>query len=334
MPIPRRLALLAAPFVWSGPDRAVAQQAAATRLPGQGRGSPAFAEAETMARFPVGTFLESIVALPDGAVLFNDHEAGSVHRLRPGGGAPEQVARVAGKLAGLAPLPSDDGALLASGWAADGAAAVFRIGRDGAAAELLRPAGAAFPNGFAHLGGARYLLADSVRGMVWLVDAERAAAEPWLEHPLLARRAPDNRNPGVNGLKIFGDALYATNSDRALIARVRIGPDGKPASAPDVFLDDMLCDDLAFSEAGDLYLATHPLNSVVRISPERDIAILGDARHGLTGPTAVAFGRGSSAGWLYTVTTGGLFVPPPGGPVPAEVVRLRIGAAGAPVLRR
>jgi hypothetical protein len=100
-----------------------------------------------------------------------------------------------------------------------------------------------------------------------------------------------------------------------------------------VFVEDMLCDDLAFSEGGDLFMATHPLNSVVRISPSRDIVVLGGAEQGLTGATAVAFGRGPSSGWLYAVTNGGVFAPPPGGPVPAEVVRLRVGVAGAPVLR-
>jgi hypothetical protein len=315
------LSLLALPA-----GRALAQ------LPGQGRGTPSPVPAETVARFPTGTFLESIVALPDGAVLFNDHEHGLVYRLAPGG-QPEVVARVAGKLAGLAPLPSDDGALLASGWAADGAPTVFRIGRDGAVAEVVRPSGAAFLNGFAHLRGDRYLLADSARGMIWLVDAGRGTAEPWMEHPSMARRAPESQNPGVNGLKIHGDVLHVTNSDRALVTRIRLTAEDRPAGAPEGFIEDMLCDDLAFSVAGDLYMATHPLNSVVRISPSRDIAVLGGREQGLTGPTAVAFGRGPAAGWLYAVTTGGVFAPPPGGPVPAEVVRLQVGAAGAPVLR-
>jgi hypothetical protein len=309
--------------------RALAQ---APRLPGQGRGTPALVPAETVARFPTGTFLESIVALPDGAVLFNDHDNGLIHRLAPGG-QPQVVARVQGKLAGLAPLPSDDGTLLASGWAADGAPAVFRIGRDGAVAELVRPAGAAFLNGFAHLRGERYLLADSARGMIWLVDVGRATAEPWLAHESMTRRAAESQNPGVNGLKIHAGVLYATNSDRALLTRIRLTPEDRPAGAPEAFIEDMLCDDLAFSEAGDLYMATHPLNSVVRISPAREIAVLGGREQGLTGPTAVAFGRGPSAGWLYAVTTGGVFAPPPGGPVPAEVVRLRVGVTGAPVLR-
>jgi len=133
------------------------------------------------------------VAAPDGSVLFNEHDNGLVLRLRPGG-EPRIVARVPDKLAGVAPLPPEDGALLASGWAADGKPAVFRVGADGAVAELLRPPGTAFLNGFAHLRGARHLLSDSARGLVWLVDPERATAEPWLEHPLLARRAPDGRN--------------------------------------------------------------------------------------------------------------------------------------------
>jgi hypothetical protein len=305
---------------------------ARAQLPGAGRGTEAFAPVERLARFPTGTFLESLFALPDGTIVFNDHDAGVILRLAPVG-APAPFARVPGKLAGLAPAPSDDGAMLASGWAADGAPTVWRIGADGVAAVLVRPEGAAFLNGFAHLRGPRYLLADSARGLVWLVDAQAATATPWLESPLFTRRAADNPNPGVNGLKVFDNTLYATNSDRALIARVPLGADDRPG-APEVFLDTLLCDDLAFSTAGDLYLATHPLNSVVRITPARQITILGDARHGLTGPTAVAFGRGAGAGWLYAVTTGGVFAPPPGGPVPAELVRLRVEAQGAPVLRR
>ena len=151
-----------------------------------------------------------------------------------------------------------------------------------------------------------------------------------------SRRAADNRNPGVNGLKVFGGHLYASNSDRAHIVRVPLSADGlRPVGRPEPFVEGLMADDFAFDQRGNLYLATHPLNSVVRIAPDgRDIAVLGTAEQGLAGSTAVAFGRGpADRDAIYVTTNGGMFLPPPTGAVPAELVRLRVGAEGAPVLR-
>ena len=67
-------------------------------------------------------------------------------------------------------------------------------------------------------------------------------------------------------------------------------------------------------------------NSVVKIAPDGAIAIIALAEQGVTGSTAVAFGRRvNDRTSLYVVTNGGMFLPPTTGVVPAEVVRLQIG---------
>lgn len=316
----------------------VSSAAMAQSLPGAGRGRPDPVPAETVARFPVNTFLESVAVAADGTIFFNSHDDGVVYRLPPGasaGAPPARVAQVRGKLAGLAPERA--GSLLASGWDEDGAPTVFRIHpADSRSEALLRVQGAEFLNGFAHLGGDLYALADSYRGLVWAFDAGRRTAEIWMQDAAFERHRADGRNPGVNGLKVFGGHLYASNSDRAHIVRVRLSPDGlRPAGRPEPFVEGLMADDFAFDARGNLYLATHPLNSVVRIAPDgRDIAVLGTVEQGLAGSTAVAFGHGASdRDSIYVTTNGGMFLPPPTGVVPAELVRLRVGVEGAPVLR-
>jgi hypothetical protein len=272
------------------------------------------------------------VALPDGAVLFNDHDKGLVYRLRPAG-SRRWWRRWQGKLAGLAPLASDDGALLASGWAADGAPAVFRIGRDGAVAELVRPAGRAFLNGF-RASARRALPAGGQRAGDDLGGRCRARhGGALVRAPTMTRRAAESQNPGVNGLKIHGDVLHVTNSDRALLTRIRLTAEDRPAGRRRP--SSRTCSATTSPSPRPGTSSWPPIRSTAWCASLRRgrSRCSGGREQGLTGPTAVAFGRGPSSGWLYAVTTGGVFAPPPGGPVPAEVVRLRVGVAGAPVLR-
>jgi hypothetical protein len=66
-------------------------------------------------------------------------------------------------------------------------------------------------------------------------------------------------------------------------------------------------------------------NSVIRISPEKQVTTIAKAEQGVTGSTALAFGRGSS---LYVTTNGGMSFPLPTGVEPAKVVRLDVGIEG------
>jgi sugar lactone lactonase YvrE len=278
--------------------------------------------------FPVNTFLESIVATPDGAFLVSSYPDGKVYRIDSRGGST-LFTQIDGTIAGLAfQCPGD---LLVNGWAGGKEPAVFKVSKAGKPELLLKLAGAMFPNGWSHLKGSRFLLADSFKGVIWEVDVAKKTARVWLQHELLARLDDKSQLPGVNGLKIFADTLYASNGQRQLLLRISLTPEGGPKT-PEVFVKELFIDDFAFDTQGNLYGATHMHNSVVKVSPKGEITTVAGIDEGLAGSTAVAFGRGHDDGdSIFVTTNGGMSLPPPGGIQPGRVVRLKVGERGAPM---
>lgn len=278
-----------------------------------------------VAKFPVNTFLESIVTASDGTLFITSNEDGRIIRMNPNGKWSVH-ATVAGKPIGLAFAP--DGILLVTGWDDNKKSTLFRVSADGKVETLITMPDAVFPNGLTHLANDRYLMADSYRGAIWELDISQRSARIWLEHPLLARTTPESRLPAVNGLKIFNGILYASNLDKAHLLRIPVSQNDKPGR-PEIFVQGAAIDDFAFDVEGNLYGATHLTNNVVRITPDGSITTIAQAEQGVTGCTAVAFGRtqGDRTG-IYVVGDGGMAAPPPTGVVPAEVVRLEVGKVG------
>ncbi len=279
------------------------------------------APARTIATYPVNTFLENIAVAKDGTIYVTSHEDGKILRLSPAG-EQSVYATVEGKVAGLA--FAADGILIVPGWNSQNVPTVFQV-RNQQVEPLLSLPDAMFLNGIVHLSGDRYLIADSYRGAIWQLDIAQRTAEIWLEHPLLTRRTADSEIPAVNGIKVFQDTLYASNTDRMLMLQIPIR-DGA-AGEPKIMAEQVNIDD--FDKDGNLYGATHIYNSLVRIMPDGQLTILAEAAQGMTGSTAVAFGQSENDRTaVYVVTNGGMFLPPATGVEPAEVVRLEIGKPG------
>jgi sugar lactone lactonase YvrE len=93
-------------------------------------------------------------------------------------------------------------------------------------------------------------------------------------------------------------------------------------------LSNVNLDDFAFDAEGNLYGTTHVYNSVIRISPAKQIVTLATAAQGVTGSTALAFGRIDDRTSVYITTNGGMSLPLPTGVAPAKVVRLEVGIPG------
>jgi hypothetical protein len=283
---------------------------------------------QAIATFPVNTFLENLLVSSDGTLLITNHEVGQIIQITPDGQS-SVYATIDGKVSGLAFAP--DGGLLVTGWTSANVPVISHVAPDGTVETLATLPEAIFLNGIIHLADSRYLIADSYRGAIWEFDADQRTAQLWLEHPLLARRSADSPIPAVNGLKLFGNDLYVSNTDQMLVLKVPIDPQGA-AGAPETVATQVNIDDFAFDVEGNLYGATHIYNSVVKITPTGDITTIAQADQGVIGSTAIAFGqteRDRTA--IYVVTNGGMFLPPPTGVVPAEVVRLDVGVAGVPV---
>lgn len=288
-----------------------------------------------IAEFPINTFLESIAIDAHNTLFVTSHEEGKVFRIGADGSSVVH-ATIAGKATGLA-LTADDHLLLTA-WNQDSVATVFTITPEGEVTVLVTLPDAIFLNGLTPLAGSslthhsdRYLIADSYRGAIWELDRPKASVRIWLEHPHLARSAPDHVFPAVNGLKIYGDTLYASNTDKMQLVKIPIQPDGQPGE-PEVFKTGVNLDDFAFDQEGSLYGTTHVYNSVVKIAPDGEVTIIASAEQGMTGSTALAFGQTvADRTGVYVVTNGGMSLPPSTGLEPARVVRLDVGVAGQPL---
>lgn len=282
-----------------------------------------------IAAFPVNTFLESVAVSADNTLFVTSHLDGKVWRIGADG-VPVVHATIAGKATGLAFTAT--GNLLLTAWDAENVPTVFTVSPQGEATVLVTLPDAIFLNGLTPLAGDIYLIADSYLGAIWALDAAAKTVKIWLKHSALARSADDKEFPAVNGLKLYDGALYASNTEKMQLVKMPLQPDGQPGE-PEIFLQPVNLDDFAFDQDGNLYGTTHVYNSVIKIAPDRSMTTIAQAEQGMTGSTALAFGRGADDRTsLYVVTNGGMSFPPPTGVEPAKVVRLEIGVAGQPLL--
>lgn len=279
--------------------------------------------AQSIATFPVNTFLENLAILPSGQIYLTNHEAGAVVRLDLDGNLTT-YAQLSGKVSGIAWIEPDQ--FLVNGWNAEGVPFVAVLS-EGEVQFLQALPEAQFLNGITPFSSRHYLMADSYRGSIWSFDVSTQTVDLWLEHPLLARSDETSTFPAVNGIKRFGNHLYASNTQRMLLLQIPLNESLKPQE-PEIFIEGTNIDDFAFDVHGNLYGATHVYNSVIRIDRDLHTTIIAQAEQGVTGCTAVAF-HGTD---LYVVNNGGMFLPPETGVKPAQVIRLTVGVSGAPLL--
>ncbi|MBW4470600.1 MAG: SMP-30/gluconolactonase/LRE family protein [Stenomitos rutilans HA7619-LM2] len=286
----------------------------------------AIVPAQITAEFPVNTFLENIAVDQQGDLFVTSYEEGKIYRVTPTGGVAD-YATIGGNLAGIAFEPQ--GSLLVAGTSVDQVQTVYRIDQTGAIATLLTLPDAVFLNGMTYLRDDRYLIADSFKGAIWEIDAAKKTAQIWLQHE---RLAPSESKfppfPAANGLKVYHNTLYVSNTQRQQLIRIPLHSDGT-AGLLEVFLTNVNLDDFAFDVQGNLYAATHVYNSVVRISPDGQVTAIAKAEQGMTGSTAIAFGHTAADNQaLYVTTNGGMSLPPVDGVQAGKVVRLDVGIAG------
>lgn len=278
-----------------------------------------------IANFPINTFLESIAVDTDCTLFVTSHLDGKVFRIGADG-IPILYAAITGKATGLALL--SNGNMLLSAWDEQNTSTVYTISPQGTATVLVKLPDAMFLNGLTPLGDDRCLIADSYRGCIWEVSIAESTARVWLEHSDLARSSSDKDFPAVNGLKVYGGFLYVSNTEKMQLLRIPILLDGQPGE-PEIFLHPVNLDDFAFDQDGNVYGTTHVYNNVVKITPSRDLTIIAEAEQGMTGSTALAFGRcDGDRTSIYVITNGGMSLPLPTGIEPAKVVKLDVGIAG------
>jgi hypothetical protein len=147
------------------------------------------------------------------------------------------------------------------------------------------------PNGLAldpHTG--TLYVTDSVLGTIWRVPAAGGTPTVWSAAPELAAGG----FLGVNGLKLRGGAVWATNLDRGTVLRIPIRRDGRAGEVSAVATGLTGIDDFAFTGRGDQLLAAlDGPSEVALVESDGSHSIVLTAADGLQNPTAVAV-RGST----------------------------------------
>jgi sugar lactone lactonase YvrE len=214
-----------------------------------------------------------------------------------------------------------------------GTRGVWRIRPDGEATRLPGSRQMIQPNAIAFDPDGYIYVTDSAEGTIWRFrKGERGRL--WIRHPLLA---PDPEfGIGANGIVFVPPRnLFVANTDLALIARVRIRPNGEPAVPELVALGDELLtiDGLAADVQGNLHaviagasiFGTSPL---VKVNPVTGKITSSTNQAGqFDFPTSLAFGRGPRDHESVFVVNSGIFAVERGEAAPG-VIRARLGVAG------
>jgi hypothetical protein len=277
--------------------------------------------------FAPGTFLESVLIDTDGSLLVTELFRGRVLRVLPDSERPPAVVAEledppAGAPGFIALARGLDTLYATVFEGAPGSGRVVSIARDGTVATVADLPIGSIPNGIAYdqVGG---LIVADVFGGLWRVELASRRVTRWLEHPWLSRRESIGTYPAANGVQCARGSIYAVNSDRGLLVRVPVRPDGS-AGAPELIARDAPGDDFAVDGSGNVYLTTHPFNQVVHIATDDRRTTLATGANKMFGPTAAALGTWRGRKVLYVVTDGGLYAPPVGEALNPAIWRLAL----------
>jgi hypothetical protein len=170
-------------------------------------------------------------------------------------------------------------------------AGVWRRGTDGNWTRYAAVAPDVGLNGITFGADGTLFAADSVNGKILSVRPGESSFDVWLDDPAL--KPTSSADPvaasGVNGLKVFDNYLYASNTAQKTLLRIPLSERG--FNSPELVVSGYAIDDFAIDSSGAFYLAVHPDNNVVRVDATGQHSTLGTADDGLDGPTAIAIAQ-------------------------------------------
>jgi hypothetical protein len=278
-------------------------------------------EATVVKTYRPGLWFEGIANGPDDSLVLAgtaglDYATGATARIRgelisraADGSERTLFAPPAGSTAGVTAVGADGGLFMAATGSAAGRG-LWRVEPDGQGRLLAATPEGSWPNGVS-LGpaGAQgpVYLADSALGIVWMIDPDTGGLDRARAGDELRAR-PGALAPGANGIQLFGDHLFVTNSDAATLLRYEVGDDGT-LHDPTVVLSGVPADDFAFAPDGTVYLTTHIFDTVVRVEPDGRRAVIAAGAEHVTGATDCALGRDLDGNpVLHVVTDSGALV--------------------------
>lgn len=182
-------------------------------------------------------------------------------------------------------------------------------------------------NGLAFSDDDTLYAADSLGGCIWRWTV--SGAKRWRTDPSFAPASLPGI-PGINGLRVHAGALWTVNSSTGTVLRVPL--DGSPVQ---VVASGIPGDGFDIDRAGTLSIATHPFNTLERLTADGTRTTIGTSVTGIFGPTDVQV---LPDGDLLVVQDGGAFLsllPPPirllfpDAPSAGRAVLLRLHTSGS-----
>lgn len=305
-----------------------------------------------LAEFPVGTFLENLVARHDDSLLVSSLRPPALWYVPPGGdavSAPQQLHAFGEMVMGLVELETDVFLIATTNAYTTHESALNRLDLRGwKPGDAVRvepiaqfPRGARALNGCALIAERVLVVADSAAGRLWRVDLQsdgRVNISIWLEHPDMTfhpgEMSPEQ--PGINGVRFAPRSgyLYYTSTAQRLFVRVAVDPHTqRPASEPEVVAAGTMADDFCIDEdAGVAYVTTHRQNTIDRVelvpgsNAGRRVTVAGSPLdRNLFGPSSVVLSRTETGAnrVAFVTSDGGTTAPPKDGILrPARVLRV------------
>ncbi|MEO3867575.1 hypothetical protein ABGB18_01960 [Nonomuraea sp. B12E4] len=233
-----------------------------------------------------GEMPENIVVLADGTICATLLMAGTVWS---SSGEPERVVSGPADAIVVGLASDSEGRLYAAVRSSTGT--VAGIWRREAPRRWVRFAASetrAGLNGITFAEDGTLFAADSVNGEILCCPPGDDTLRLWLADEHLAPVSPDDpvSSTGVNGLKLWDGALWATNTAQGTVLRIGLD-EGRPGEVKQIHTG-IPADDFAFDSSGTLYLAVHPHDTVLRIAPDGVMTTLATQADGLDGPSAIA----------------------------------------------
>jgi hypothetical protein len=174
---------------------------------------------------------------------------------------------------------------------------------------------AALLNGiaFARPGSEQLLVADSFRGLIWNVNVRNGTVGVSLNDTSTKGFGMGPSNTGINGLKVYGNKMYWTNTGRASFYTTTIDANGMPTSAVTLIAANITAgvDDFVV-DAEDTAFIAGPYNAITKVNATTGHAEIvagtfNSTTSSLGGPSAMKFGKlPFDRNSLYVTTNGGI----------------------------
>ena len=238
---------------------------------------------------------ENLAIADDGTIYVSLAFAGQIRRIDPHGRqATLTVPTHGGITVGVAIDRHHGGDLDVAVRSSDVAAAgIWRVSRK----TFARPRRIAplpttsFPNGITFDSSGNLYIADSALGEIWRLASGAGRPAVWCRDKRLAPTGASFMNfplPGANGIKIWHDEVYVSNTSTQNILAIPIERSGRAGKLA-VRLRGIQADDFAFAANGDLYVALNPLSKLIRVTANGARKTLATRADGLQNTSAVAF---------------------------------------------